>query len=80
MDWAAVEAKKMTPPVKPNVKANDDYKNFDRIFLEEEVTDTPMEGMEKNDGNTPYQGFTYVIPGADAKEDKRINNDLKEKI
>jgi hypothetical protein len=48
---------KIAPPMKPIVASDDDYSNFDKEFINEEVHDTPAEPISKN-GH--YAGFSYM--------------------
>lgn len=58
IDWTAMAKREIEPPIKPTVKSDDDYSNFDKMFLSEEVVDTPVEkAFSKVD---KYEGFTYA--------------------
>ena len=47
--------------MKPTVKSDDDFSNFDKEFVDEEVQDTPAEPI-KDIKNVNYEGFTYAGP------------------
>lgn len=58
IDWEKLARKEVKPPIKPLVKAKDDYSNFDRMFLSEAVVDTPVDmALSQED---KYEGFTYT--------------------
>lgn len=58
IDWMKLERKELEPPIKPLVKSRDDYSNFDKTFLSEDVVDTPVE--KAFSGEDKYEGFTYA--------------------
>lgn len=59
--------------MKPVVVSNEDFSNFDKEFINEEVQDTPIVGISKIN-NTNYDGFTYARPKLDTGDNgKRLN-------
>mmetsp|Transcript_27627 Transcript_27627/g.49854 ORF Transcript_27627/g.49854 Transcript_27627/m.49854 type:complete len:130 (+) Transcript_27627:717-1106(+) len=61
INWEQLAAKEVKPPFKPKVMHNKDLRNFDRMFTDEKVHDTPVESGPLRPGNK-YQGFTYEDP------------------
>ena len=68
-----MEKKELAVPFRPKVKGSDDYKNFDKMFTEEKVVDTPVVSNINSEQkkNNYYDGFTYV-------DGKPIIHDLPE--
>lgn len=72
IDWAALAEKKVQPTFKPNVSSSDDFKNFDKEFTGESITDTPGTKLSTNKKKElAMEGFTYQPEGlGDAKAGK----------
>lgn len=69
MDWKAIEEKKITPPIQPEVKSSDDYTNFAQEFLSEDVNDTIEEDSKlKITPIDDYMGFSYTRDVDDLKK------------
>ena len=66
LDWDALMRRKLTPPFRPNVSADDDTGNFDREFTSEPVVDTCVPDSALGGGGgggAKFEGFTYVGGG-----------------
>ena len=70
IDWKALEAKAIHPPFVPVVSSAEDFRNFDKTFTGEEVTDTPsVTNLEQGKGKeAAYDNFTYARPELLAKK------------
>lgn len=40
--------------------AKDDYGNFDKQFLNEDIAETPFVGVAHNSKDMAYEGFSYA--------------------
>ena len=47
VDWAGIGAKNVEPPFKPEVEGDDDFSNFDTVFTEMNVEQTPTDKTSK---------------------------------
>ncbi|XP_076667437.1 protein kinase C isoform X2 [Andrena cerasifolii] len=61
MDWDALEARKVKPPIRPKIKSKKDTMNFDAEFTKEEPVLTPEDPDEVSYINQEeFQGFSFV--------------------
>ncbi|CAK9808222.1 Protein kinase C [Anthophora plagiata] len=61
IDWDALEARKVKPPIRPKIKSKKDAMNFDTEFTKEDPVLTPEDPDEVNDINQEeFQGFSFV--------------------
>ena len=60
IDWQKVLNKEYKPPVKPNVKDHSDTKNIDKIYLKQEIKNTPEGSFSYTLLNKMnFDNFTY---------------------
>ena len=58
IDWLKLAKRELAAPFKPKITSDDDYKNFDPMFLNEDVKDTPADAIiDKKASN--FDGFTF---------------------
>ena len=58
INWGLLALKEVEPLFKPLVKSEDDYKNFDPVFLNEEAKDTPSDPIFYDESSC-FKDFTY---------------------
>ena len=80
VDWDKVEKKDVIPPFRPLVLSADDTRNIDKVFLNETVKDTPVEGgmSENTKAKNYFNDFTYTKENE--MEKMRQTNMAKEAI
>ncbi|XP_066149445.1 uncharacterized protein Pkcdelta isoform X1 [Euwallacea fornicatus] len=68
IDWAALEARQLESPFKPNLQHPLDTQYFDKTFTTEKAKLTPIEtGILQSMDQTQFQGFSYTNPNATDK-------------
>ncbi|XP_060529185.1 uncharacterized protein LOC132703757 [Cylas formicarius] len=68
IDWAALEARKLEPPFKPNLQHPLDTQYFDKTFTVEKAKLTPIETtILQSMDQRQFQGFSYTNPNATDK-------------
>jgi len=61
INWEEVELLKLKPPIVPTLTRPDDLRNFDRIYLNEPVVETPSNNPKiLADPKNQFPSFTYV--------------------
>ncbi|XP_017767654.1 PREDICTED: protein kinase C [Eufriesea mexicana] len=61
IDWEALEARKVKPPIRPKTKSKKDVMNFDTEFTKEDPVLTPEDPDEVSYINQEeFQGFSFV--------------------
>ncbi|XP_026296813.1 calcium-independent protein kinase C isoform X6 [Apis mellifera] len=61
IDWEALEARKVKPPIRPKTKSKKDVMNFDTEFTKEDPVLTPEDPDELSYINQEeFQGFSFV--------------------
>ena len=60
IDWDALLARKVTPPFKPAVHGDDDFRNFDKEFTSETVQDTFVPESTLHEAADAFTGFTFA--------------------
>ncbi|XP_015439794.1 PREDICTED: protein kinase C isoform X2 [Dufourea novaeangliae] len=61
IDWDALEARKVKPPIRPKIKSEKDTMNFDTEFTKEEPVLTPEDPAEVSCINqAEFRGFSFV--------------------
>ncbi|CAG0889054.1 unnamed protein product [Cyprideis torosa] len=62
VNWADVQARKLTPPFKMDLVSDDDVSQFDTKFTKMTPFDSPDDTRLSDSVNQVFQGFTYVAP------------------
>ncbi|XP_064460482.1 ribosomal protein S6 kinase beta-1-like isoform X2 [Ornithodoros turicata] len=60
--WDDVLARRVEPPIKPQLSSDDDVSQFDTKFTKQTPIDSPDDAMLSESVNQVFLGFTYVAP------------------
>ena len=64
IDWAALRARQIQAPFKPQVSSKWDTRNFDKMFTNERPVETPEQSVPNTMARkTQFKGFTYENDG-----------------
>ena len=77
VDWKKLEARDVLSPFKPTIRTIDSVENFDKIWTDLPVQDspctTPVESRSAED-HSAFEGFTYCAPSMLAQAMASRNN------
>ncbi|XP_075542881.1 ribosomal protein S6 kinase beta-1-like isoform X1 [Dermacentor variabilis] len=62
VNWEDVLARRVEPPIKPQLLNDEDVSQFDTKFTKQTPIDSPDDGMLSDSVNQVFVGFTYVAP------------------
>ncbi|XP_067134197.1 ribosomal protein S6 kinase beta-1-like [Centruroides vittatus] len=62
VNWDDVLARRVEPPIKPQLSGEDDVSQFDTKFTKQPAVDSPDDSHLSESANQVFVGFTYVAP------------------
>ena len=60
IDFDKLARRQITPPYKPQVSGDDDFRNFDKEFTSEAVQDTFVPESTLHEAADAFTGFTFA--------------------